>query len=250
VTKREEEIKNMAATYKEIAEQILPQLRRSEMKLNYQRVGKTDAQLTEMSRTMPDSLNVEELLFAATLTSGPQRAAPHLQGDRACTRNGLPRCQQRGLRVHDAEQDGRSRSRSSRRRTPSSENPVSTNNLGVVARLKGDRKKAAELYTKAMTAAGPEVKYNKGLLNIQNGDYSAANTNMAGAKSFNSPHWPKCSVAMLPVHKASSMVAVIRTAPWATTSPPSSQPAKATATVFAATSAWPSKRTAACARRP
>jgi tetratricopeptide (TPR) repeat protein len=69
LTKREEEIKNMAATYKEIAEQILPQLRRSEMKLNYQRIGKTDAQLTEMSRTMPDSLNVEELLFAATLTN-------------------------------------------------------------------------------------------------------------------------------------------------------------------------------------
>ncbi|HRF80307.1 MAG TPA: hypothetical protein PL070_09490, partial [Flavobacteriales bacterium] len=69
LTKREEEIKNMAATYKEIADQILPQLRRSEVKLNYQRIGKTDAQLTEMSRTMPDSLNVEELLFAATLTN-------------------------------------------------------------------------------------------------------------------------------------------------------------------------------------
>ncbi len=69
VTKREEEIRNMAATYKEIADHILPSLRRSEMKLNYQRVGKTDEQLTEMSRTMPDSLNVEELLFAATLTT-------------------------------------------------------------------------------------------------------------------------------------------------------------------------------------
>ncbi|MCB0763846.1 MAG: tetratricopeptide repeat protein, partial [Flavobacteriales bacterium] len=64
------------------------------------------------------------------------------------------------------------------------DNPVSTNNLGVVARLKGDRKKAAELYGKAL-AAGPEVKYNMGIINIMNGDYGAANGNMAGTKSFN-----------------------------------------------------------------
>jgi Flp pilus assembly protein TadD len=64
------------------------------------------------------------------------------------------------------------------------DNPVSTNNLGVVARLKGDRKKAAELYNKAM-AAGPEVKYNLGIINIQNGDYASANSNMSGTKSFN-----------------------------------------------------------------
>ncbi len=53
-----------------------------------------------------------------------------------------------------------------------------------MARLKGDRAKATELYTKAM-AAGPEVKYNLGLINIQNGDYASANSNMSGAKSFN-----------------------------------------------------------------
>ena len=64
------------------------------------------------------------------------------------------------------------------------ENPVSNNNLGVVARLKGDRKRAMELYGKA-TEAGPEVKYNMGIVNIQNGDYSAANTNMAGQNTFN-----------------------------------------------------------------
>ncbi|HRH37519.1 MAG TPA: hypothetical protein PK760_04200, partial [Flavobacteriales bacterium] len=69
LTKREEEIRNMAATYKEISDEILPQLRRSEMRLNYQVVGKSDEQLTAMSKSMPDSLNVEELLFSATLTT-------------------------------------------------------------------------------------------------------------------------------------------------------------------------------------
>ncbi|HRF80306.1 MAG TPA: hypothetical protein PL070_09485, partial [Flavobacteriales bacterium] len=62
--------------------------------------------------------------------------------------------------------------------------PVSTNNLGVVARLKGDRKKASELYAKA-GAAGPEVKYNQGIIDIQNGNYSSANSNFGSTKSVN-----------------------------------------------------------------
>ena len=34
-------------------------------------------------------------------------------------------------------------------------------------------------------AAGPDVKYNMGLINIQNGDYSSASSNMSGTSSFN-----------------------------------------------------------------
>ena len=71
VEKRESEIKNMAATYKEIAEDILPKLRRSEIKVNYDVIGYSDEELTQMSKTMPDSLNVEELLKAATLIAVP-----------------------------------------------------------------------------------------------------------------------------------------------------------------------------------
>ncbi len=184
VTKREEEIKNMAATYKEIADQILPQLRRSEMKLNYQRVGKTDAQLTEMSSTMPDSLNVEELLFAATLTTDineqlriyKETERVHPTDYRGANNVGYIYMMQNKMAEAESQ---------FQKANTIMDNPVSTNNLGVVARLRGDRKKAAELFAKA-SAAGPEVKYNQGLLNIQNGDYSAANSNMAGAKSFNS----------------------------------------------------------------
>ena len=64
------------------------------------------------------------------------------------------------------------------------DNPISTNNLGVIARQKGDRKKAAEMYAKA-SAAGPEVKYNQGIIDIQNGDYASANSNMSGMNTFN-----------------------------------------------------------------
>lgn len=183
VSKREEEIKNMAATYKEIADQILPQLRRSEMKLNYQLVGKTDAQLTEMSRSMPDSLNVEEILFAATLSSDineqlriyKEAERVHPTDYRAANNVGYIYMLQNKLAEAEAQ---------FQKANSITDNPVSTNNLGVVARLKGDRKKASELFAKA-GAAGPEVKYNQGIIDIQNGNYASASSNMAGTNSFN-----------------------------------------------------------------
>lgn len=183
VSKREAEIKNMAATYLEIREQILPALRRSEMKLNYERVGKTDEQLTAMSKTAPDSLNVEELLFAATLTTDLNEQLRiyreceriHPADHRAANNVGYVLMMQNKMAEAEAQ---------FQKANTIQANPVSTNNLGVVARLKGDRKKAADLYGKAM-AAGPEVKYNLGIINIQNGEYGAANSNMSGTNSFN-----------------------------------------------------------------
>ena len=183
VSKREEEIRNMAATYKEIAETILPTLRRSEMDLNYDLVGKTDEQLTQMSKNMPDSLNVEELLFAATLTTDlneqlriykeTERIYP--QDYRGANNAGYVYMMQNKMAEAESQ---------FQRANSITDNPVSTNNLGVVARLKGDRKKAMEHYRKA-TAAGPEVKYNMGIVDIQNGDYGSSNSNMSGSKSFN-----------------------------------------------------------------
>ncbi|HOY28931.1 MAG TPA: hypothetical protein PLR96_08145, partial [Flavobacteriales bacterium] len=183
LTKREEEIKNMAATYKEIADEILPQLRRSEVKMNYQRIGKTDAQLTEMSRTAPDSLNVEELLFAATLTNDlneqlriyKETERVHPTDHRASNNVGYVYMLQNKLDEAAAQFT---------KANSIQENPISTNNLGVVARLKGDRKKASEHYTKA-GAAGPEVKYNQGIIDIQNGNYSSASSNFGSTKSVN-----------------------------------------------------------------
>lgn len=183
VSKREAEIKNMAATYTEIRESILPQLRRSEMRMNYEIVGKTDEQLTAMSRTMPDSLNVEELMFAATLTNDMneqlriykevERIFPN--DHRGANNVGYIHMMQNKMAEAEAQ---------FQKAITIKDNAESTNNLGVIARLKGDRKKAAEHFAKAMSA-GPEVKYNMGLVNIQNGDYASASSNMAGMNTVN-----------------------------------------------------------------
>lgn len=183
LSKREQEIKNMAATYVEIRDRILPDLRRSEMKLNYDRVGRTDEQILALSSSMPDSLNVEEILYAGTLTTDLNeqlriyREAERMYPSDYRGANNVGYVLMMQNKMAEAETWFQ-------KANSIMDNPVTTNNLGVIARLKGDRKKAADLYRKAM-AAGDEVKYNLGIVNIQNGEYSAANTNMAGQQSFN-----------------------------------------------------------------
>jgi len=184
VDKRESEIKNMAATYKEIAEDILPKLRRSEIALNYDITGYSDEELTQMSKTMPDSLNVEELLKAATLTTDMNEQyriykeceRVHPTDNRASNNAGCILYAQNKMADAEAE---------FQKANSIMDNPISTNNLACITRQKGDRKKAMDMLKKSVSA-GPEVKYNMGLIDIQNGDYASANSNMSGVNDFNS----------------------------------------------------------------
>ena len=64
---REREIKNISSVYSELAQEILPQLRRARLTLNYQLIGRSDAEILEAVKTDASVLSVEELLYAATL---------------------------------------------------------------------------------------------------------------------------------------------------------------------------------------
>ena len=56
--------------------------------------------------------------------------------------------------------------------------------MGIVARWKGDRKGAMELYKQA--GSSPEVSYNMGIIEIQNGNYAGAVSNFGAENTFNS----------------------------------------------------------------
>jgi hypothetical protein len=62
--KREQEIKNMSETYEELKQDILPSLRRSVVTVNAIKHNRTDEQILNFARTAPDSLNIEEALYA------------------------------------------------------------------------------------------------------------------------------------------------------------------------------------------
>ncbi|MBP7514463.1 MAG: tetratricopeptide repeat protein [Flavobacteriales bacterium] len=184
VEKRESEIKNMAATYNELREDILPQLRRSEIVLNYDKIGYSDEELAQLSKTMPDSLNVEELLKAAANASADMNEQLRIYKEcervhptdyRAANNVGCIYYAQNKMTEAEAQ---------FQKANSIMDNPISTNNLAAITRQKGDRKTAMDMLKKSVSA-GPEVKYNMGLIDIQNGDYGSASGNMSGVMDYN-----------------------------------------------------------------
>jgi Flp pilus assembly protein TadD len=183
LNKREQEIRNLAKTYKVVEKEILPKLRRSQMAIIYDLEGKSDAELTALAKSNPDSLLVEELLFAATLTNDlNEKLRIYKECERIYAKdwrgaNNVGYIYMLQNKLSDAEAQFQKAS-------GLEENGVVKNNLGICARLKGDRQKATDLLGEA-SGAGDEVNYNMGIINIQNGDYGSAVSNMGSYETFN-----------------------------------------------------------------
>lgn len=181
---REKEIKNLSKTYTEVADKILPKLRRSVMTLNVDVNSRTDEQITKLAGSTYDSLSVEELLYAATLTQDINtkldiyKKAETKYGSDWRTSNNVGMVYLMQNKLNDAEAEFKKAD------ALSANNPIIKNNMGIVARWKGDRKAAMDMY-KAAGAAGPEVAYNMGIIEIQNGNYPAAVADFGSSNSFN-----------------------------------------------------------------
>lgn len=64
---REQQIKNMSKGFKELADGILPELRRARMTINYEVIGRDDEQIFEQYKQDASKLSVEELIYAAII---------------------------------------------------------------------------------------------------------------------------------------------------------------------------------------
>lgn len=64
---REREIRNIATVYTELADAVLPELRRARLSINYEVIGKSDTEILSMLRTAPQDLSLEEMLYAANI---------------------------------------------------------------------------------------------------------------------------------------------------------------------------------------
>lgn len=65
---REAQIKNLSSAFRELADGILPQLRRARMTINYEVIGRDDEQIEQQLKDDATKLSVEEMLYSATLT--------------------------------------------------------------------------------------------------------------------------------------------------------------------------------------
>ncbi len=181
---RRTEIKNLSKTYKELAEKILPKLRRSIIIVNVDKKSRTDEMISKLCTSYPDSLSVEELLYGANLATDINTktqiygAAEKKYGTDWRTSNNL------GVALLVQNKVSEAGEAFKRAETNAAGNPILMNNLGIIEAKAGNRPAAMALYDKA-NGAGNEVGYNKGILQVRNGKYSDAASSFGEYKSFN-----------------------------------------------------------------
>ncbi len=182
---RTHEMKNMGKAFTEIAETMLPKLRRSRVTINAEKRSRTDEQILTLAKSTPDSLDSEELLYgvgnltqdnALRMTIYKTAAAKYPNDWRAANNLGATQ-----IIAKDAAS---AKANFEKANSLSANNPVVLNNLGAVAALGSDWKKAADYYNQAK-GAGKEVNENIAILDIMHGDYSSAVSNYGDSKEFN-----------------------------------------------------------------
>jgi tetratricopeptide (TPR) repeat protein len=182
-TTRETEMRNMGKTFTYLDDKIFPLLRRSEIVTVYDLTGYTDEELKAVSVSNPDTLTLEELLFTATLTNDLNEkariyaiAVKNFENDHR-THNNL------GVTLY--MQNKMSEAKAAFEKANNlKDNAIAKNNLGAIAGMSGDRKLAKQLLMQAK-GAGSEVNYNTGILNIQDGKYADAVSNLGAENTYN-----------------------------------------------------------------
>ena len=150
---REQQIKNMSHGFRELADGILPELRRARLTINYETLGRDDETIFNQYKSDASKLSVEELIYAASIAETPAEQENILK-----------------TTVRLYPKDARA-----------------YNNLAALAYSKGNYDEAQRYLAQAAGtgAACAETKANQGLLALQNGDVKAAENYIGQAGNAN-----------------------------------------------------------------
>ena len=150
---REQQIKNISSAFRELADGILPQLRRSRMIINYETIGRDDDQIQAQMNADPKQLSIEEILYCATLKSNDNEKEAIYK---AATQ----------IYPNDAR---------------------AYNNIATLEYAKGNLKEAQKFIEQAQKVSAnlPEANANLGLIALQNGDIATAENLIAKATGAN-----------------------------------------------------------------
>ncbi len=170
---REREIKNLSQAFTDVANEILPQLRRAKMTTSVDLIGKTDEELKALAKSNPASLNPAELLYAATLFEdlndqlGIYNSFIKVYPTDWRGPNNAGYVLTKQMKYEDAKP------LFEKAETLKNSEIVVKNNLGAVA-LKEGNVKGAETLFGAAAGAGNEVNYNLGIVSLKNAEYDKA----------------------------------------------------------------------------
>ena len=178
---REQQIRNMSAGYRELADGILPELRRSRMIINYETIGRSDEQIQQQYVADPAQLSVDELLYSATLTDDVNK-----QEEIYKTAAKLYPADYRALNNIAALEFNKGNNDTAKEYINKvfnvlSNAPEANANLGMMALQNGDVANAENYIAKATNANG--LNNVLGALNIAKGNYAEAAKNLANSES-------------------------------------------------------------------
>ena len=168
---RESEIKNISAVYKELANTILPQLRRSRLTLNYEIIGKSDEEIANLANSDAKQLNIEELLYASTLTTDPAKQEAIFTKATQIYPNDFRAYNNLGKLAYQAGNLDKAESYF-KKAASIKDAPEANMNLGLIALTKGDRAAAESYMSKA--SGSKELNEALGNLYVAQGQYDKA----------------------------------------------------------------------------
>lgn len=150
---REREIRNLSSIFDQLADQILPQLRKSRITASINVIGKSDDEIRNLLANDPSKLNVEEMLYAANLCDN--------NADKMAAYKKAVSQYPDDYRVY--------------------------NDLGLTQYVAGDYAAAQKSFAQAarLNPAAAEPQMNQGLISLVNKDYRAANQKFGSAAGLN-----------------------------------------------------------------
>lgn len=178
---REREIKNISSVYSELAETILPQLRRSRLIANVEVIGKTDEELKNAANGNMAELSVEELLYAANLDGvNKEKVYSYMTSAYANDYRGWNNLGAYYLQNGNVD---KAKSAFEKAANVSGQAAEANMNLGLLALADNDIAKAERLLGSA--AGSNTLSEALGVLYLKKGDYANAVKSFGDTKSNN-----------------------------------------------------------------
>lgn len=177
--KREQEIRNMSVIFKELEEKVLPSLRRVEFSVNSYEPKHSDEELKDLIFSDIDTLDINEMLYAATLQTTPAKKTEAYEAITEKHANCF-RAHNNKAAVYLEEGNLAEAEKALNKAKAIKTTGEVFNNLAVLELKKENYDKASEHLENARNE-GINTNYNQGIIDMINGDFDSAESNFSAA---------------------------------------------------------------------
>ena len=169
---REQQIRNMSAGFRELADGILPELRRSRLIINYETIGRSDEQIEQQYKDDAAKLSADELLYLATFDKTPaEQEAIYTKATQIYDKDYRAYNNLAALALAKGDKAA-AQKYAAKAASLSNDTPEAQANMGLIALVNGDVQEAERAISKS--ANSENVKAALGALNIAKGNYAQA----------------------------------------------------------------------------